>query len=108
MSNLIKWLKCLWNIRLTLSDHSLVMTKVLEEMGRLQLQLDDLRQFKIDTERKSKKLQESKTTPIEVVEDRPKNIRVNKYYDPQMNVEYVDIEINGEKASPNDDTVAEE
>ena len=108
MSNLIKWIKCLWNIRLTLSDYSLVMSRLLEAVDRQQRQLEDLRQAKIDMEKEFKKLQGQKTIPIEIVEDKPRDVKVNKYYDPQMNVEYVDIEINGEKASPNDDTVAEE
>ena len=33
--------------------------------------------------------------------------RSSKYYDPQMGVEYYDFEINGDKVSPDEDTVKE-
>lgn len=31
--------------------------------------------------------------------------KINKYYDPEYDIEYCDIEVNGEKPDPEEDTV---
>lgn len=38
---------------------------------------------------------------------KPDVTKIDRFYDPQLGVEYTDIEINGEKTSPDDDTVKE-
>lgn len=38
---------------------------------------------------------------------KPEVTKVDKYYDPQLGVEYTDVEINGDKVSSEDDTVKE-
>lgn len=109
MTNFFKWIKNLWNLNKKLDSLTSDTDCSLSKVAYLITQWEYLRGQLLDLTKQVKKLQEKqKTIPIEVIEDtQPKNIKVNKYYDPQMNVEYVDIEINGEKASPNDDTVVD-
>lgn len=107
MSNILKWLENIWNLRLIFDKYLPKIREILETIKRLQEQLSDLRQAKLDLEKEVNKLKgelEETTTPA----DNSSNItKVNRYYDPQMGVEYLDFEINGDKASPEDDTVAE-
>ena len=79
----------------------------------------------IDTERMATAIVKARKTEIPVeketakeeskweVEKNPRPLtesritKVDKYYDPQLGVEYTTIEINGDKVSPDEDTVKE-
>ena len=104
MSSFIKWIKTLWNINNILLQGDKAIDQNFVKIGSLQCQIVQLR---TKLRELSDKLEHKTTIPVEIIDDQPRNIKVDKYYDPQLNVEYVDIEINGEKASPNDDTVKE-
>lgn len=102
MSSFVRWIKTLWNINEVLLQKDKAIDQNFVKIGSLQCQIVQLR---TKLQEVLTKLEKRDTIPIEIAEDR--NIKIDKYYDPQMNVEYVDIEINGEKVSPDEDTVKE-
>ena len=105
---IVKWLENIWNLRLILDKYLPKIRQMSEALKAIQVQLEDLREAKFEVERELAKLKEtSKGIPIEVVEDNVKPVVIDKYYDPQLGVEYVITEINGDKVSPDDDTVVE-
>lgn len=106
--NIYRWIENIWNLRLIFDKYLPKIREILETIKRLQEQLEDLRQAKIDMEKEIKKIKgELKEIPSSK-DELPMITKSSKYYDPQMGVEYYEVEINGEKASSEDDTVAEE
>ena len=98
-----RWIKTLWDINRILLQKNKAIDQNFVKIGSLQCQIVQLR---TQLQELKNKVENKHIIPIDIVEDNPR-VKVDKYYDPQMNVEYVDIEINGEKASPDDDTVKE-
>lgn len=107
--DVFKWFNNLWNLRLIFDRYLPKINRLVEAIDLLQLKYDDLRQAKIDMEKKIAELKASlkASTGILVPEEKPQRVTVHKYYDAQMNVEHVDVEINGEDVSPDEDTVKE-
>ena len=95
MSKFFKWLEYIWNLRLILDEYIPKIKEIIATLQILQMQLEDLRQAKMDLEKELKRLKEEQQgAVIEVVEDKPA-----VGYDPQVHVEYVDVS--------NEDTVRE-
>lgn len=111
MHNIWRWFKYLWRLRTILDEYIPKINAMLDTINWQQQTIEDLRQSKINLEKEVKKLKEGQETiPIEVLaeeKDKSRITKVNRYYDPQMGVEYFDFEINGEEVSPEDDTVVE-
>ena len=110
-----QWFSDLWNLS-RIFDKYIPRLKTLEEdVARLEQKLDDLRQAELNLEKEVKRLKSPppSSTPdqpaekAETIKKESRITKVNRYYDPQMGVEYLDFEVNGDKASPEDDTVRE-
>lgn len=114
-----QWLSDIWNLTRIFDKYIPRIKKLMETVDCQQRQIEDLRQNIIDMKKCIQTLKvESEgilheTTHATERAEKPKIgsesriTKVNRYYDPQMGVEYFDFEINGDKASPEDDTVAE-
>lgn len=136
MFYIFKWLSNLWNLRKIFDKYLPKIKKLLETVDYQQQQMKSLRQDILDMKKEIAKLKGATPTPDEekkptiVVPEglecvgepeyskyldrdyyKPKEesriTKVNRYYDPQLGVEYLDFEINGDKVSSEDDTVVE-
>lgn len=117
----LRWWRNLWNIRKINEIQTQQINELIFKLTVLITVVDRLKSEQLKIKKELDKLKEGqKTIPIEVVEEITKDtppelskadlarITTDRWYDPQMNVEYFVMDINGEKASPDDDTVAEE
>ena len=135
MANILKWLKNLWNLNQILSDYADALLKFGPEFYALKQKVDKLENelketslfgcTTIFTDRIAEKMAEAKINaekeeeapvkeePKWTVDPNPPSLcepRVTKrsrYYDPQLNVEYYDFELNGDTVSPDEDTEVE-
>lgn len=107
--NFFKWLGVVWNLRKTLDQYLPLINKMSLVLDILQEQIADLRATKFQLEKDiaalKKEKESTKDKPLQTKENPA--IIIDKHYDPQRGVEYVVTEINGEKVSPDDDTVVE-
>jgi len=95
MSKFFKWLENIWNLRLIFDKYIPKIKEIIATLQILQMQLEDLRQAKFELEKELKRIkEEQRGAVIEVVEGKPA-----VGYDPQVNVEYVDVS--------NEDTIKE-
>lgn len=84
-----------------------------ERFAKARIEAEAKDKTEVAKEKPQIKIDKKSTKPFIAVEDArgvksTSNItKVNRYYDPQMGVEYFDFEINGDKASPEDGTVRE-
>ena len=97
MSNILKWLENIWNLRKIFDKYLPKIREIAETIRILQEQLADLRQAKIDLE---KELEKMKSEQQGISAEEKVNVTVDEYYDPQLNVEYTTVEVNGDKAEP--------
>lgn len=123
-----QWLSDIWNLTRIFDKYIPRLKKLMETVDCQQRQIEDLRQEIIDMKKDIAKLKgatpttdEEKKPTIVVPEgfmtqdgfveytpdSKPKVTKVDKYYDPQLGVEYTTIEINGDEVSPEDDTEKE-
>ena len=123
-----QWLSDIWNLTRIFDKYLPKIKSLLETVDRQQRQMEDLRQEIIDMKKDIAKLKgatpttgEEKKPTIVVPEgfmtqdgfveytpdSKPVVTKVDKYYDPQLGVEYTTIKINGDKGSPDEDTVKE-
>ena len=105
--SILKWLENIWNLRKIFDKYLPKIREILETLQTLQRQIEDLRQAKIDLQKEVTKLKGEVEAVSDSEDKSPVITKVNKYYDPQMGIEYLDFEVNGDKPSSEDDTVVE-